>query len=162
MRKTHIIDILEAGPISSLSEAEIEQAESHAAQCSECKRAYEAAWISDALIKSRASEMTEVGPFFQTRVMAALKGKHPSPAASALVKMWRAAGALASTIAALLAVLVALTFFDSPMQSAAVAVSQNIFSPEYVVFEQGDLDEDKLAYDELIATIYEPEDGDGQ
>ena len=32
-------------------------------------------------------------------------------------------------------------------------LGQNIYSPEYVVFEQGDLDDDNLAYDELIATL---------
>ena len=51
---------------------------------------------------------------------------------------------------------------DSQIQSTTIAVSQNIYSPEYVVLEQGDLDDDNLAYDEVIATMYELEDADGQ
>jgi hypothetical protein len=152
--------MLEEKPIGGLSEGEIANAESHIAQCSECKRAYDAARISTSLILARASEATEVGPFFKTRVMAALRDL--SPEVPALVRMWRAAGTLASTMAALLVILVALTVFDSRMQSPAVTPSQNIYSPEYVVFEQGDLDDDTLAYDELIATMYEPEDENGQ
>ena len=162
MRETHIIRMLEEKPIGGLSEDEIANAESHIAQCAKCKRAYEAARISTALILARASEATEVGPFFKTRVMAALRERHLSPEVPALVRMWRAAGTLASTMAALLVILVALTVFDSRMQSPAVTPSQNIYSPEYVVFEQGDLDDDSLAFDELIATMYEPEDENGQ
>jgi anti-sigma-K factor RskA len=162
MRETHIIRMLEEKPISSLSEGEMANAESHIAQCSECKRAYDAARVSSALILARASVATEVGPFFKTRVMAALRERHLSPEVPALVRMWRAAGTLASTMAALLVILVALTVFDSRMQSPAVALSQNIYSPEYVVFEQGDLDDDDLAYDEVVATMYELEDADGQ
>ncbi|HEV8486177.1 MAG TPA: hypothetical protein VGV87_21725 [Blastocatellia bacterium] len=162
MRETHIIRMLEEKPIGGLSEGEIANAESHVARCSECKRAYDAARISAALILARASEATEVGPFFQTRVMAALRERHLSPEVPALVRMWRAAGTLASTMTALLVILVTLTVLDSRMQSPPVTPSQNIYSPEYVVFEQGDLDDDNLAYDELIATMYEPEDENGQ
>ena len=94
--------------------------------------------------------------------MAALRERRLSPEVPALARMWRTAGALASALAALLVVLVALTAFESRLPSAAVALSQNIYSPEYVVFEQGDLDDDNLADDELMATMYEPEDDDGQ
>jgi predicted anti-sigma-YlaC factor YlaD len=162
MPQTHIINLLEEKPLNSLSEAEVATVDAHIAQCPECRRACDAARVSSVLIVARASETTEVGPFFKTRVMAALRERHLSPEVPALVRMWRAAGALASMLAALLVILVALTVFESRMQSSAVGLSQNIYSPEYVVFEQGDLDDDNLAYDELIATIYEPEDEDGQ
>jgi hypothetical protein len=162
MRETHIIRMLEEKPISGLSEVEIAMAKAHIGNCAECKRAYDAARISSALILARASEATEAGPFFKTRVMAALRERHLSPEVPAFVRMWRAAGTLASALAALLVILVGLTIFESRTPSAAVALSQNIYSPEYVVFEQGDLDDDKLAYDELIATMYEPEDENGQ
>jgi hypothetical protein len=162
MPEIHIIRMLEEKPISSLTEGEIATAETHIGECSVCKRAYEAARVSSALILARASETTEAGPFFKTRVMAALRERHLSPETPALVRMWRAAGTLASAMAALLVILVGLTIFESRIPSAAVTLSQNIYSPEYVVFEQGDLDDDKLAYDELIATMYEPEDENGQ
>jgi hypothetical protein len=164
MRETHIIKLLEERPLGSLNEREIANAETHVAQCSECKRAYDAARISAAVIVARASEATEVGPFFKTRVMAALRERRLSPEAPALMRMWRAAGTLASTMVALVMILVAVTIFttgpDSQILSTTIAVSQNIYSPEYVVLEQGDLDDD-LTYDEVTATIYELEDADG-
>ena len=166
MREAHIIRLLEEKPLNSLSEEEIAHARSHIAQCRECKLAYDAARVSSALLLARVSEDTEVAPFFKTRVMAALRERHLSPEVPALVRMWRAAGALASTMGALLVILVALTIFaggpDSPTQSGAIAGSQSIYSPEYVVLQQGDLEDDDLTYDDVVATVYEPEDGDGQ
>lgn len=166
MRETHIIKLLEETPLGSLNEREIADAETHVAQCSDCKRAYDAARISAALIAARASEATtEAGPFFKTRVMATLRERRLSPEAPALIRMWRAAGSLASTMVALVMILLAVTIFttgpDSQAPPATIAVSQNIYSPEYVVLEQGDLDDD-LTYDEAAATMYELEDSDGQ
>ena len=167
MRETHIINLLEDRPLNSLTKEQTATAELHIAQCSECKRAYDAARISSALVLARASEDIEVAPFFTTRVMATVRERHLSPEASApLVRMWRTAGTLASSMAALVVVLVALTIFttttDSQMQSPSTAASQNIYSPEYVVLQQDDLEDDVLTNDDVVATMYEPEDADGQ
>ena len=166
MRQTHIIKLLEEKPFSSLNEEETARARSHIAQCSECKLAYDAARVSSALVSARASEGLDVSPFFKTRVMAALRERHLSPEMPALVRMWRASRALASALGALLVILVALTVFapgpDFPAQSGAIAGSQSIYSPEYVVVQQGDLDDEDLSYDDVVATMYEPEDADGQ
>ena len=169
MRETHIIKLLEEKPFNSLNEEETARARSHITQCSECKLAYDAARVSCALILARtagASEGTDVSPFFKTRVMAALRERHLSPEMPALVRMWRASGALASALGALLIILVALTVFapdpEFPAQSGTIAGSQSIYSPEYVVVQQGDLDDEDLSYDDVVATMYEPEDADGQ
>ena len=166
MRETHILNLLEARPFNSLTKEETETAELHISQCSQCRRAYDAARISSELILAKASEDIEVGPFFKTRVMAALRERHLSPEAPALVRMWRTAGMLASSMAALLMVLIALTIFttgtDSQMQSAATAASQSIYSPEYVVLQQDDPEDDVLTNDDVVATMYELEDADGQ
>jgi hypothetical protein len=78
--------------------------------------------------------------------------------------MWRAAGALLSAMAVLLVILAGMTIFSgSPdSQLATAAASQNLYSPEYVVLESGDLDNDEMANDQVVSTIYDLEDGDGQ
>ena len=43
-----------------------------------------------------------------------------------------------------------------------MAASQNLYSPEYVVLERGDPGDDELANDQVVSTIYDLEDGDGQ
>jgi anti-sigma factor RsiW len=166
MRDTHIIRMLEEKPLGSLSENEISNTESHTAHCSECRRAYDAARISASLLVAQTSEAIEPGPFFTTRVMATLREKHLSPEAPALVRMWRAAGAVVLAMAALVLILVGLTVFgqgsDPETQPAARTATQDVYSPEYVVLEQGDLDDGDMVNDQLIATLYDLGDADEQ
>ena len=97
--------------------------------------------------------------------MAAIRDRRLSPQEPLLVRMWRAAGALVSTMAVLLVILAGITIFskspDSPV-GLTMAASQNLYSPEYLVLEGGDSGEDDLANDQVVATIYDLEGGDGQ
>ena len=163
MADTHIIRTLEEKPFDSLSAGDIASAESHIAICDECKSAYDAARIAASLIQARTAETVDVVPFFNTRVMAAIRESRLSPEEAPLVRMWRAAGALVSTMAVLLVMLAGMTIFsESPDSQMTMAASQNLYSPEYVVLERGDLGDDELANDQVVSTIYDLEDGDGQ
>ena len=166
MPDSHIIKMLDEKPFSTLGDGDIANAESHIAKCDQCKSAYDAARIAASLIQARTSETVEPGPFFKTRVMAAIGERQLTAEEPVLVRMWRAAGALLSTLALLLVTLTGMTIFsqspDSQIQTPVVAASQNLYSPEYVVLERGDLDDDELANDQVIGTVYDVEDGDGQ
>jgi predicted anti-sigma-YlaC factor YlaD len=162
MPDTHIIRTLEEKPFDSLSGDDIASAESHIAICDECKSAYDAARIAASLIQARTAETVDVGPFFKTRVMAAIRESRLSPEEAPLVRMWRAAGALVSTMAVLLVMLAGMTIFSESPDSQMELTSQNLYSPEYVVLERGDLGDDELANDQVVSTIYDLEDGDGQ
>ena len=165
MRDNHIITMLEEKPFSRLSEGERAVMESHIAECPACLRAYGAARASAALIRERTASTIDVSPFFKTRVMAAIRERQLSPELPALQRMWKAAGALVSMMACLVVVLIGLTIFnsspDSDTQLTEIATSQNIYSPEYVVIDRGDLDSDPLPYDQVLGTIYDSEDDDG-
>lgn len=163
MPDTHIITMLEEKAFDSLSGDDITSVKSHIAICDECKSAYDAARIAAGLIQARTVEMVDVGPFFKSRVMAAIKGNRLSPEEAPLVRMWRSARALVSTMALLLVVLAGITIFSASPDSQVgltVAASQNLYSPEYV--ESGDLGDNELATDQVVSTIYDLEDGDGQ
>ncbi|MGA9768008.1 MAG: hypothetical protein WBV94_03140 [Blastocatellia bacterium] len=162
MRDNHIIQMLEENPFGSLSQKDRETVKSHIADCLECRHAHEAARISFEMIKERASETVEVSPFFKTRVMAALRERHLQPEPATLVRMWRAAGALVSAMAAMVVILVGLTVFTYRPDSQPDLTSQNIFSPEYVVFEPDDAADDGLAYDQVLSTMYDSGDSDDQ
>ncbi|HEX8183550.1 MAG TPA: anti-sigma factor [Blastocatellia bacterium] len=165
MRDNHIITRLEERSVSHLSEDERAIVEAHVAACPACARAYQAARVSDSLIRARASETMDVSPFFKTRVMAAIREKHLSPEMPALARMWKAAGTLVSMMAGLVVILIGLTIFNySPepeVPSTEVATSMNIYSPEYVVIDRGDLEGEPLAYDQVLGTIYDSEEDDG-
>lgn len=166
MPDSHIIEMLDEMPFSRLGEDDIARAQSHIAKCEQCKAAYVAARVSASLIQARTSETVDAGPFFKTRVMAAIRERRLAPKEPALVRMWRAASALISTMALLLLILTGMTIFsrssDSQEQPMAVAASQNLYSPEYVVLERGDLNDAEMANDQVLGTIYDLEDGDGQ
>jgi hypothetical protein len=166
MPDNHIVKMLDEKPFSSLGDGDITSAESHIATCNQCKSAYDAARVAASLIQARTSEIVDASPFFKTRVMAAIRERQLIPEEPALVRMWRAAGALISTLALVLVTLAGMTIFsqstDSQSQMPVVAASQNLYSPEYVVLERGDLDDDELVNDQVIGTVYDAEDGDGQ
>lgn len=166
MKESHIITIIEQRCVGGLCEAEITEIEIHVADCADCRRAYKAAQVSDRLVRARAAETIEPSPFFNTRVMAALRERELSPELPALLRMWKAAGSLVSAMAAVVVILIGLTVFgtgtDPQLPPTEMAVSQSMFSPEYVVFEQGEGADDSLAYDQVLTTVYDSEDVDGQ
>jgi predicted anti-sigma-YlaC factor YlaD len=166
MQETHIINMIEQSGVAGLSEIEVAKIEIHIALCADCRRAYRAAQVSGDLLRARAAESVEASPFFSTRVMAALRERELSPELPALLRMWRAAGALVSVMAALVVLLIGLTIFDTgsvpQAQASDVAAVQNIYSPEYVVFGDGDNIDDNIQYDQVLTTVYGAEDVDGQ
>jgi predicted anti-sigma-YlaC factor YlaD len=165
MPDNHIVRTLEEKPLDSLNGGDIARIESHISICDECKSAYDAARVAASLIHARAAETVQVGPFFNARVMAAIRASRLSPEEAPLLRMWRAAGVLVSGIAVLLAILVGMTIFGKGPDSQielTMAASQNLYSPEYVVLERGDPEDEELANDQVVSTIYDLEDGDGQ
>jgi hypothetical protein len=130
MPDNHIIRVLDEKPFSSLGDSDIASAESHIATCDQCKFAYDAARVAASMIQARTSETVDPGPFFKTRVMAAIRERHLTPEEPALVRMWRAAGALISTMALLLVTLTGMTIFsqspDSQSQTPVVAASFDV------------------------------------
>jgi predicted anti-sigma-YlaC factor YlaD len=166
MPDRHIVRLLEDKPFAGLAADESAAIEIHVAQCSECRRAYHAARVSALLLRERAAERAEVPPFFKTRVMATIRERQLSAEGPVLLKMWRAARALVSVIAIVLATLMALTFFGQnggpQVVSAEAADGVSIYSPEYVLLEEGNSEGEALMYDQVLATMYDVGDADEQ
>jgi len=163
MAENHITDFLDARPFKDLSDSERSTVESHIVTCIKCRSAYESSRVASSLIEARTSEVTEAGSFFKTRVMAEIRARQLSSEEPALVRMWRAARALVTTMALLLVVLAGITIFTHPIdfQEQPSVIGPEVYSAEYVVLARGDGD-DELANDQLIQTIYDSEDSDGQ
>jgi hypothetical protein len=162
MSENHITNLLDAKPFSDLNEEEISTVRSHVITCVECRSAYESAKITSSLLEARTSEAVEAGPFFKTRVMAEIRARRLASEEPALMRMWKSARALVTTMALLLVVLAGITIFTratDPQEAALVGPS--MYSPEYVVLARGDSDDDLTNY-QVLETIYDPEDSDGQ
>ena len=161
MKDQHVIDILEAAPLTQLGERELSAVRAHADVCAGCRRAYEAAQISSLLIRERAATVFEPSPFFQTRVLAALRERRAAAAeVFSFGRLWRAAGAMVSSMATAVVLLAGLTLIglqpaaDATQQTAAAA---DPYSAEAVLFEQAELADEEINYGQLYSTIYESE-----
>lgn len=162
MRDNHIINLIEEKPLGSLSESERALIAVHVAECVECKQSYEAARISAVLIKERVSQTIEPSPFFKTRVMAAIREKHLTTEPPAIVRMWRAAGALVSAMIMIVVVLAGMSYFDSSYDwQPEVATNLSMYSPESVVLEEDSLNDESYVYDVVLANVYDAEDVNG-
>lgn len=160
MKDAHIISLLESAPLAGLSESEMTIVRAHAASCAECRRAFEAAQISALLLKERAAEAIEPSPFFQTRVLAALREQRAAEtSAPSLWRLWKATGALVSGMAATVAALMVFTFVAPSANTAQEAAATfDSYSAEEVIFSAGDLSDDDLSYDQVLAAVYESDE----
>lgn len=162
MNHNHIVNLLEANRLGSLSPEERSVIEAHITECSKCRQAYEAAQISADLIKARASEIVEPSPFFSKRVMAALAQSPPAKPIEFL-KAWKVMGGLVASLAALVVLLLVLTFFN-PIhrpQSAAPESASNQSLLEQVLLGEGDVAVNNMTYGHVLETVFNAEDSYG-
>jgi len=162
MRDGHVIEILESGPFDALGESALAQVRAHAEVCADCRRAYEAARVSSLLLRGRAARGFEPPPFFQTRVLAALRERQAEQV-WALPRLWKAAGALFASMVATVATLGALTFLapgatqpDAPAEEVA---AEEVYSVEESILAQGGGADEEMTYDQVLTVVYEPNDG---
>ena len=154
MNEKHITELLDNTSIANLSEFELKEVRIHVKSCLSCRNAYEAAQLSVLVLKSRAQETIEPSPFFQTRVMAALREQQAVDSVPAMFRLWKSARALVSSMAVTTAALAVLSFV---LPGPAVADDQTVsaYSVESVVMEQGS---DELSYEQVLSAIYAEED----
>ena len=164
MRDEHIITLIENAPFASLSENDLTAIRAHTDRCADCLLAFQAAQISSRLLKERAAEVFEPSPFFHTRVMANLRERQAGSWTNSwtLGRMWRAAGALASTMVATVVALAVLTFVipasqvnSGPQQVSSLSDS---YSAEEVLLNQSDQLDEPLSDAQILNTIYDGEE----
>ena len=156
MKNKHITEILDNAPIATLSESELNEIRAHALECLSCRDAFEAARLSAVVIKSRVEATIEPSPFFQTRVMAALREQQAVESVPAMLRLWRSAKALVSVMAVTTAALAVVSFVQ-PSQTTPVADQTASAYSAYSVIMDQDAD-DQMSYEQVLSTIYEDDD----
>jgi hypothetical protein len=159
MRDEHIKKLLDEAPLASLGKAELAAARAHAEGCAECRGAFEAAQAASLMLRTRAAETFEPSPFFQTRVLAALRERRAAEEGWTLARLWRSAGLLFSSMAATTAALVVLTFVTPQEQVTAqqVASGATPYTAEALLFGEAEADA-QMTYEQVLTTLYESED----
>ena len=149
----HITEILDNASTAALSEDELNEVRAHGLECGSCRSAYEAARVAAGVLKSRAQASIEPSPFFQTRVMAALREQREAESVPAFSRLWKSAKVLVSSMALTTAALGVLTFVvpETPEDQALSS-----YSAESVIMGQSA--DEQLTYDQVLSTIYEDDD----
>src|SRR5262245_19167070 len=156
MKENHITEILESTPLKSLSATEVETIQAHTQVCERCRRAYTAATISTLVIKERVKQTIEPSPFFQTRVMAAWREQQATENVPAILRLWRSAGALVSSMALVTVALAALSFVAPVAPTTLPQETASAYSAESVIFDQGN--DDQMTYGQVLNVIYQDDD----
>jgi len=157
MKDKHIIEILDSASIAHLSAGELSEVQAHVRDCVSCRNAYEAAQLAELVLQNRAQVTIEPSPFFQTRVMAALREQNAVESVPAMFRLWNSAKALVSSMAVTTAVLAAFSFLSpaTPVTSTTEQTA-SIYSAESVVL--GHNNDDALSYEQVLSAIYDEED----
>ena len=155
MNSQHIIKLIEHTPFAGLTSSDLSAIRAHAGNCSECLQAFQAAEVSALLLKERVATEFEPPPFFHTRVLASLRERQAANDSWAFGRLWRTAGALASSMVATVALLAVLTFaFPDTLGVAGSQVSSlNGYSAEEVILDQTSQSEE-VSDSQLLTTIY--------
>jgi len=156
MRAKHITEILDNASLASLSENELTEVRAHVVACESCRKAYEAARISTVVLKSRAQTVIEPSPFFQTRVLAALREQQAMESVPAMLRLWRSAKAVVSTMAVTTAALAFVSFVLPSQSTPATDQNASVYSAYSVIMDQSA--DDQMTYDQVLGTIYEDDD----
>jgi len=157
MKENHIVNLLESRSLGSLSVAELEMIHAHTAACSECLLAYQAAQASLRLLQERASVIVEPPPFFQTKVMAAIREQKLAPKRFGFLNVWQTARPVVASMGVFVAMLLALTFFNSfePPTEPSDLASVNDSAPEWVILDSDDAG-DEMTYSQALTVLYDP------
>ena len=156
MKEKHIIEVLDNGSILSLSEIELNEVRDHTRECESCRGAYEAARVSMLVLRSRAQSTIEPSPFFQTRVLAALREQQAVESVPAILRLWTSARALVASMAVTTAALAVLSFFIAAPENRAPEQTASVFSADSVIMDQ--VGEEQMSYEQVLSTIYEEDE----
>lgn len=151
MKEKHITEVLDSAALANLSPTELDEIRAHARDCEPCGNAFAAAQLSAFVIKERAQVVIEPSPFFQTRVMAALREQQAVESVPAMWRLWKSARGLVSSMALTTAALAAFSFMVSAPATPVSDQTASVLSAESVILGQ---DADDLTYEQVMNAIY--------
>jgi anti-sigma factor RsiW len=161
MRDDHIINLIEERAIESLTASERQMIAAHTANCPACHHAFDVARITSQLLHERAAVVVEPPPFFQTKVLAAIREK--GQASFGLQKMWLAARALLTSMAMLVVLLTAFSYYTNDIDRESTAddqltlISDLARDPdELLLAGQENLANGEVSDSQVLTDLYQP------
>jgi predicted anti-sigma-YlaC factor YlaD len=138
MKDRHILEILDRTGFAELGSGELKIVQAHCAGCPDCRQAFEAAWVSAALLHARASvPAAEPSVFFQSKVLNAIREKQNfrKPIA-AFWRWWQASYPLVCSMLFVVITLVVLTMLAPKSQPEQAVSTYNLYTTDSVILNQ--------------------------
>ena len=163
MKSRHITKILDRTPFAELSESDLATISTHNADCQSCAQAVKAAHISSAVLKVLASAAAsfEPSPYFQAKVLNALRERQNlrSPMA-AFRRWWQASATMVMVMVMTVVGLGALNAFAPPdaEQTQAEVSNFNLYSTDAVILNQNPTRD--LTNEQVFEVIYAKSDSE--
>ncbi|MBA2605691.1 MAG: hypothetical protein H0U96_02340 [Acidobacteria bacterium] len=141
MKNRHIKKIIDQSGFANLSDKDLAVINAHITDCQACRQAFQAARISSVLLRAQSVDNATVpSPFFQAKVLNALREKQNSiKEVGAFLRWWQASAMMIGLMLMLVAVLAALTVvapFSSAGETQAGMSNFNLYSTDAVIFNQ--------------------------
>ncbi|MCI0663272.1 MAG: hypothetical protein L0220_19575 [Acidobacteria bacterium] len=154
MGEQHIIELLDTRPLSDLRDAELSAINEHTASCLSCRQAFQAAQLSNLLLRSRAELKTEPSAFFKTNLIAAIKDEQVQLGPFSVFRIWREAYSLIYSMAALAVIIGGLTL--SQLGSNTQNMRLSTTDPLEMLVYGTDSASVELSYGEVLMDLYGP------
>jgi hypothetical protein len=149
MNNSHIIDILDNAALAELTETQLASVRNHVDACPSCAESYHAAVLTSQVMHARVAVQVEPSPFFATTVLARIREQQPDNL-PAMLRLWRSARYLVSSMALATAALAVLSFVVPGPAVGSSEPATTAYSAESVILG----DEDELSYEQVLSTIY--------
>lgn len=153
MNNSHITDILDNEPLAGLSDTQLASMRTHVETCSSCARSYEAAMLASNIMHARVAVEVEPSPFFATTVLARIR-EQQAENVPVMLRLWRSASYLVSSMAITTAALAVLSFVVPGPTVGSTEPAATAYSAESVILGG----EEELSYEQVLSTIYAEEE----
>ena len=156
MKSKHITEILDSVALTELSEADLTTVRAHAEDCSNCHEAFRAAQLSSALLKVKF-EAPSPSPFFQAKVMNALREKQTLQRPIETFRRWWQASATMVGLMVMIVVCLAAATFIAPVtgeDDSQAGTNFNLYTTESVILNQKSRGD--LTNEQVLEVIYNP------
>jgi hypothetical protein len=150
----HIVEMLDGAPFGSFSGDELAGFREHCRECESCTTAFTAAQTSAAVIKFDSEQVFGPSPFFQTKVMAALREQRSEASRSIwnFARLWQASASLVTMMVALVAMLMFAVAL-APSHQTYASSSSSMDQTEAVILEQDNPRD--MTNDQVLQAIYD-------
>lgn len=139
MKNEHVLELLDGSALRDIASDDMQAIRRHVGECAGCKKAFEAAVVSAALLAVRISESEAAAPspFFNGKVMNAIRARaNVRQPIAAFREWWQASFSMVALMLIAVFGLAAVAVFAPAQDNEAFTSTTGAYTPDTVIMEQ--------------------------